>query len=79
VNILASAELIKMFPTPPSHEQPMQSPCGHLEGTTDPSNDVALSGQNGIKTEPGLNGCSPSYLSEDPNKVNNLLCLISLT
>ena len=75
MNILASAELIKMFPTPPSHEQPMQSPCGHLEGTTDPSNDVALSGQNGIKSEPGLNGCSPSYLSEDPNKVNS--CLIS--
>ena len=45
----------------------MQSSCGHLEGTTDPSNDVTLSaGQNGIKTEPGLNGCGPSYLSGDP-------------
>lgn len=73
VNILASAELSKMFPTPPSHEHPMQSPCGQMEGLVDGSGDVALSGglQNGVKSEPGLNGCSPTYLhQEDSNKVS---------
>lgn len=58
VNILAPAELSKMFPTPPSHEHPMQSP--QMEGLVESGPD-----QNGIKTE--LNGSSPTY--EDPNKV----------
>lgn len=74
VNILASAELSKMFPTPPSHEHPMQSPCGQLEGSTDASGDLSSGSsgsQNGIKTEAGLNGCSPTYSQEDPNKVSH--------
>lgn len=70
VNILASAEFSNMFPTPPSHEHPMQSPCGQMEGSVDLMNiDMNNSGHNGIKSEPGsgnsLNGCSPTYLQED--------------
>ena len=71
VNILASAELSKMFPTPPSHEHPMQSPCGQLEGSADASGDLSSGSQNGVKTEAGLNGCSPTYSQEDPNKVSS--------
>ena len=73
VNILASAELSKMFPTPPSHEHPMQSPCGQLEGSTDmmTGSDMILSSHNGIKSEPSaMNGCSPTYMQED-NKVRD--------
>ncbi|EFX71474.1 hypothetical protein DAPPUDRAFT_60138 [Daphnia pulex] len=70
VNILASAEFSNMFPTPPSHEHPMQSPCGQMEGSVDLlGGDMNNSGHNGIKSEPGsghsLNGCSPTYLQED--------------
>lgn len=65
-NILASAE--KMFPTPPSHEHPMQSPCGQMEHTTDLNSDINALNQNGIKMEPGYNGYSPAYLPDD-NKV----------
>ena len=61
---LASAEFSNMFPTPPSHEHPMQSPCGQMEGPVEMSGDV-----NGIKSEPGINGCSPTYMQEDANKV----------
>ena len=72
VNILASAELSKMFPTPPSHEHPMQSPCGQLEGSVDAQGDLSTGGsQNGVKSEPGLNGCSPTYTQEDANKVRS--------
>ena len=70
---MASAELSKMFPTPPSHEHPMQSPCGQLEGSNDAGGDLSSGSsgsQNGVKTEPGLNGCSPTYSQEDPNKVS---------
>lgn len=62
-NILASAE--KMFPTPPSHEHPMQSPCGQLEHAADLNSDVSAMGHNGVKMEPGYNGCSPSCLADD--------------
>jgi len=78
VNILAPAELSKMFPTPPSHEYPMQSPCGQMEGLVDGVGDMNSNGglQNGVKSEPGMNGCSPTYLQEDVNKVKFLFFLI---
>lgn len=72
VNILASAEFSNMFPTPPSHEHPMQSPCGQMEGSVDISGDMSMVSHNGIKSEHGLNGCSPTYMQEDVNKVNIL-------
>ena len=77
VNILASAELSKMFPTPPSHEQPMQSPCGQLEGSTDIGCGVGSVGDllyNNIKNESSMNGLSPPYTSDDPNKVYLFQC-----
>ncbi len=78
VNILAPAELSKMFPTPPSHEYPMQSPCGQMEGLVDGVGDMNSNGglQNGVKSEPGMNGCSPTYLQEDVNKVRIEFVLI---
>ena len=70
VNILASAELSKMFPTPPSHEHPMQSPCGQLEGSTDMMTSDMMS-MNGVKSEPSaMNGCSPTYMQEDTKVIS---------
>ena len=71
VNILAAAEFSNMFPTPPSHEHPMQSPCGQMEGSVDMAmTDLssAVVQLNGVKSEPGMtghNGCSPGYHDDD--------------
>ena len=75
VNIRASAEFSNMFPTPPSHEHPMQSPCCQMEGSVEMGGDVNSVSHNGIKSEPGLNGCSPTYQTEDANKVRTIRLL----
>ena len=46
-----------------------------MEGSVEMGGDVNSVSHNGIKSEPGLNGCSPTYQTEDANKVRTIRLL----